>query len=96
MSRAKKTTPEADLTSTALPLTPGAELPARNTSKLETLVALLQSPEGATIAALCDATGWQSHSIRGAMAGSLKRKGYAITSTKAAEAPRRYRIEVSA
>lgn len=61
-------------------------------SKLSILIALLQAPEGATIIALCDATGWQSHSVRGAMAGALKRKGYVITSLKPDEGPRRYRI----
>ena len=36
-------------------------------------------------------TAWQAHSIRGAMAGALKRKGYTVESAKA-EAGRRWRI----
>ena len=35
-------------------------------------------PEGASLAELVAATGWQAHSVRGALAGSLKRKGHAI------------------
>lgn len=66
--------------------------PAQRVSKLEALIALLRSPEGATIAALCAATGWQSHSVRGAMAGALRRKGHVVTSAKPDDGPRRYRI----
>ena len=54
-------------------------LPAAATpSKLEQIVALLSRPEGASLAELVAATGWQAHSVRGALAGSLKRKGHAI------------------
>lgn len=80
----------------ALPATTASEearAPAPRPSKLATIVALLHVPDGATIDALCQATGWQSHSVRGALAGSLKRKGYDVTSTKPGDGPRRYRIE---
>ena len=40
---------------------------------------------------LVAATGWQAHSVRGALAGSLKRKGHAIISEKV-DGERRYRI----
>ena len=61
-------------------------------SKLEQIVAMLSRPEGASLAELVAATGWQAHSVRGALAGSLKRKGHAILSEKIA-GERRYRIE---
>ena len=48
-------------------------------------------PEGASLAELVAATGWQAHSVRGALAGSLKRKGHAIVSEKL-DGERRYRI----
>ena len=63
--------------------------------KLDLLVTLLQRPEGASLAELSSATGWQAHSIRGALAGSLKRKGHTITSERI-EGIRRYQIEVGA
>ena len=61
------------------------------TSKLDTLVALLRQPTGATIDELAAATAWQKHSVRGALAGTLKKKGHAISS-EVVEGVRRYRI----
>ncbi len=53
---------------------------------------LLKRPEGATVAAMTEATGWQAHSVRGAMSGSLKKQlGLTIVSTKTDET-RIYRI----
>ena len=40
---------------------------------------------------LCRATGWQAHSVRGALAGALKRKGYSVASERT-EAGRVYRM----
>ena len=60
--------------------------------KLGLLVALLRRPGGADISDMMAATGWQEHSVRGAIAGALKKKrGFPIISEKA-EGPRRYRI----
>jgi hypothetical protein len=60
-------------------------------TRLEQLEKLLMRPKGASIDEMCKATGWQSHSIRGAMAGALKKRGHAIASDKV-EGIRRYRI----
>ena len=60
-------------------------------SKLDTLVKLLRQPNGATIRELAAATTWQAHSVRGALAGTLKKKGHSITSD-VVEGVRRYRI----
>jgi hypothetical protein len=47
------------------------------------MIEMLRRPEGATIAEIVDATGWQSHTVRGAMAGALKKKlGLVISSEK--------------
>ena len=46
----------------------------------------------ATLPELQSATGWQIHSVRGAMAGALRKKGYSITSEKPEGGLRRYRI----
>lgn len=60
-------------------------------SKLDTLVTLLRNGNGATIDDLASATGWQKHSVRGALAGTLKKKGYSISS-EIVDGTRRYRI----
>lgn len=63
---------------------------AKTPSRLDTLECLLTQDGGTTIAAMVEATGWQQHSVRGAMAGTLKKKrGLAITSEKV-EGVRRY------
>lgn len=61
-------------------------------SKLDTLEQLLKRKNGATIAEMSKATGWQQHSVRGAMAGALKKRGNTIASEKI-NGMRRYRIE---
>lgn len=61
-------------------------------SKLDRLVALLRAPKGATLPELASATGWQVHSVRGGMAGALRKKGHSVISEKAADGLRRYRI----
>lgn len=56
----------------ALDATPPA--PKGPAGKLGIVVALMRRPEGATVSQMGEATGWQPHSVRGALAGSLKRK----------------------
>ena len=60
-------------------------------SKIELLIARLQRPSGASIDELSKVTGWQAHSVRGAMAGALRKKGHAVTSEKV-DGLRRYRL----
>lgn len=61
-------------------------------TKLQLLVDSLSGPGGATIAELAVATGWQPHSVRGALAGALRKKGHDIQSEKI-DGVRRYSIE---
>lgn len=62
-------------------------------TKQAQLIAMLQAPEGATIAEIAEATRWQHHSIRGAISGSLKKKlGLEVASEKVAERGRVYRL----
>ena len=70
----------------------GPELPK---GKLGILVQCLRRPQGARIAELTSATGWQAHSVRGAMSGALKARGYVISS-QAHDDGRVYRIASSA
>ena len=65
----------------------------RENSKQAQMIELLKRPEGATLNQLIEATGWQAHTVRGAMAGALKKKlGLTITSDKATGQERIYRI----
>ena len=55
---------------------------------------MLEAPEGATIQQVVDATGWQPHTVRGAIAGALKKKlGLNVVSEKIEGRGRVYRIE---
>lgn len=63
---------------------------SRPPTKLEQLAALLARRDGASIADMMSATGWQPHSVRGALAGALKRRGLVIASEKI-DGVRRYR-----
>lgn len=57
------------------------------------LLRLLNRPEGASIEDMMQATDWQKHSVRGFLAGSVKKKmGLALTSSKVEGDVRRYRI----
>ncbi len=65
--------------------------PAEPKGKLGALIALLRRPEGASLADLQAATGWQAHSVRGAIAGAIKKgQGIEVVSEKT-EAGRIYR-----
>lgn len=65
----------------------------RENSKQATVIAMLKRPEGATIPQICEATGWQSHTVRGTFAGAFKKKlGLTITSEKPQGGERTYRV----
>lgn len=62
-------------------------------SKQALLISLLQAPEGASIDEIMAATGWQAHTVRGAISGGLKKKhGLAVTSVKMDGRGRVYRL----
>lgn len=64
----------------------------RPKSKLAILIDLLRRAEGMTIAQAIEATSWQAHSVRGALAGSIKKKlGQDVASEKV-DGQRIYRI----
>lgn len=62
-------------------------------SKQQIIIDLLKRDEGATLKQMMEATGWQRHSLHGAMAGGLKKKfGFKITSTKESGGETIYKI----
>ena len=63
-------------------------------TKQERVLTLLSQPAGAGIAEMMQATDWQQHSVRGFLAGTVKKKlGFSLTSVKPNDGVRRYRIE---
>ena len=66
---------------------------AREGSKKSIVLEMLKRPDGATLADLMAATGWQAHSLRGFISGALgKKMGIAVESVKTPEGGRAYRI----
>jgi hypothetical protein len=78
--------------------TAGEEGPkVRAGTKQALLIDMLRRPEGTTIDDVMAATGWQAHTVRGAMAGALKKKlGLEVTSEKVEGGGRVYRIAKAA
>src|SRR3984893_16425165 len=67
---------------------------AERVTKQERVLTLLSQSEGASIEEMMQATDWQQHSVRGFLAGTVKRKlGFSLTSLKPNGGVRRYRIE---
>ena len=65
----------------------------RENSKQAEVIRMLQRTEGATVHQICDATGWQAHTVRGTFAGAFKKKlGLTIISDKTQGGERIYRI----
>jgi Protein of unknown function (DUF3489) len=55
-------------------------------TKQALMIELLKRPEGATIEQIAAATGWQHHTIRGAISGALKKKlGLTVEATRTRE-----------
>jgi hypothetical protein len=60
------------------PRDPSAPRKPREGTKQQAVLALLRRPEGATIAQIAEATGWQAHTVRGFFAGLKKRQGVMV------------------
>jgi hypothetical protein len=64
-------------------------------SKQDRVVALLQQPRGATLDVLVNATGWQKHSVRGFLAGTVRKKLKLPLISEKVDGIRTYRIGAS-
>jgi hypothetical protein len=72
----------------------GVEAPtARDGSRTAQILGLIQRPEGATLTAIMEAAGWQAHSVRGFISGTLGKKlGLKIDSAKREDGQRVYTL----
>ena len=64
----------------------------RGGSKTAEVIGMLQRKNGATITEIITAMGWQKHTVRGFMAGAMKKAGYTVESFKSDKGERTYRI----
>ena len=62
-------------------------------SKQARVIEMLQSPTGMTIAAMMKETGWQQHSVRGFLAGVLRKKLKLKLNSNKIDGSRVYRVD---
>jgi hypothetical protein len=73
--------------------TPTAEVVARPDSKTAKVLAMLRQTEGATLQQIMSVTGWQAHSVRGFVSGTLGKKLHlTVVSAKGEDGQRRYSV----
>jgi|SRR6059036_588704 Protein of unknown function (DUF3489) len=67
---------------------------ARCGSKKAAVLTMLRKAEGATLSEIMKATGWQAHSVRGFLSGTLgKGMGLKVESSKRADGERTYQLK---
>ena len=72
----------------------GRKPDARPKTKKQTCIDMLKRPKGASLAELQKATGWQAHSVRGFLSGTVKKMpSVALVTSIDDGGVRRYRIE---
>ena len=66
----------------------------RDGSKTDRILELLKQPGGVTAKHLMKVTGWQPHSVRGFLSGTVgKKMGLAVISTKRGDGERSYAVK---
>jgi Protein of unknown function (DUF3489) len=93
---AKKRLAALSTVTTATPSQQPTSAPKSNTvassSKQARVIAMLQSPAGATIASMMKTTGWQQHSVRGFLAGVVRKRLKLKLGSKKIDGNRVYQI----
>jgi Protein of unknown function (DUF3489) len=88
----KKATPAKNAPKAKKAAKPQESAAPREGSKAAQVVAMLQRKNGATLPELMEKMGWQRHTVRGFMAGAMKKAGYTVESFKPEGGERTYRI----
>ena len=70
----------------------GTAIRGKAPSKQDEVIAMLRRPEGATVDEVANATGWQRHTVRGVLSGTLKKKLGLTIASATEERGRVYRI----
>jgi Protein of unknown function (DUF3489) len=87
--RSKTRAPKKIIRTKTAKKAPGKHMPG---SKQDSVITLLRRPEGATLGVLAKATGWQPHSLRGFLAGTVRKKLKLPLQSEKVEGTRTYRI----
>lgn len=82
-SKPKTTQASAAKASTAASMEPASAVRPKPSSKLGIVLALVEKPQGASLAMLVEVTGWLPHTTRAALTG-LRKRGFAVVSEKSA------------
>jgi hypothetical protein len=68
------------------------QAPERRVTRADTLIALMRADGGATAAELGEAVGWQVHSVRGFIAGTVKKRADLTVTAIRTDGVMRYRV----
>ncbi len=96
MTKKIRRSPKSVTTSETKTKTAASQGRQRLQTKKKIALSLLQRSKGASIAEMRDAMGWQAHSVRGFLAGTVgKMPGVILVSEKPENGRRRYRVETA-